>query len=249
LSARKLNIKSALGARVYRNMAVLPSLAGGSMKTNWLFLCFVLAACAVLSAIAQAPPSWEQARSAIAADYAKQQPKDKLLQIEGPEKREGILIALRYYARALIERADGTRSRDGLFVEYRLFGDKWELQTVRVYESQALADVPAPSSAEAQRLFAAAWPKEKCDGYEIQEIKLDGDPRYQLETTSDRATAKRWYVYNVKIAARGNGKFRMSEDGASYLNATQNLLLWDPAQKSWSVDPRQVRCSGWVKQK
>ena len=219
------------------------------MKTTLRFLLFALAACAALSVAAQTPPSWEQARSAIAADYAKQQPKDKLLQVEGPEKREGVLIAMRYYARTLVERADGTRSRDGVFVEYRLFGDKWELQTVRVYESRALADLPAPSAQEAQRLFAAAWPKEKCEGYDIQDVKLDGEPRYQLEDGVERAKARRWYVYSVKIAARGNGKFRMSEDGANYLNATQNLLLWDPAQKSWSVDPRQVRCSGWVKQK
>ena len=219
------------------------------MKTSLLSLAFVFTACPVVSASAQTPPGWEQARAAIAADYAKQQPQDKVLQIDGPEKREGVLIAMRYYARALIERADGTRNRDALFVEYRLFGDKWELQTVRVYESQALADVPAPTAQVAQRLFAAAWPKEKCEGYDIQEVRFDGEPRFQREDGVDRANAKRWYVYSVKIGARGNGKFRMSEDGANYLNATQNLLLWDPAQKSWSVDPRQVRCTGWVKQK
>ena len=200
-----------------------------------------------LAAAAQPAPGWEAARAAIHKDYAKQQPGDKVLEVSGPEKREAILIAVRYYGSALVQRADGTRSRDRITVEYRLVGSAWELERVHVYESQALAEMPPPSAAEAQRLFAAAWPQDKCEGFDILEVKIDGEPRFQLETTSDRANAKRWYVYALNIAAKGNGKFRMSEDGAAYLNRTQNMLLWNPAGKSWSVDPRQLRCSGFSK--
>ena len=63
------------------------------------------------------------------------------------------------------------------------------------------------------------------------------------------ATAKRWFVYNVKVSAKGNGKFRLSEDGAAYVNATQNMLLWNPADKSWSVEQRHLRCTGFSKKK
>jgi hypothetical protein len=195
-----------------------------------------------LLALAQtATPTWEAARAAIEKDYAKGDRGGKLVELTGPERREVNLIMVRWYGNGLVERKDGKRTRDRILVEYRLVGDVWELARVHVYESTALADVEAPAKERAQALFAAAW-KNKCEGYEIRGVTLDGDPRYQLETTND-PNPKRWYVYRLKIAAKGNGKFRMSEDGASYENVTQNLLLYSPADKSWSVDPRQLRCS------
>ena len=206
------------------------------MKTTLCILLFT-----PLLAFAQTAPAWEEARKAIVADYARQQSGARVLEINGPDKRDAILIAVRYWGTTLVERADKTRTRDKVWVEYRLVGDRWELQTVRVYESTALADIEAPARERAQALLAAAW-KDKCEGYDIQGVTVDGEPRYQLETTND-PNPKRWYVYRVKIAAKGNGKFRMSEDGASYENVTQNLLLWNPADKSWSVEQRQLRCS------
>ena len=206
------------------------------MKTTLCILLFM-----PLLAVAQTAPAWEEARKAIVADYARHQSGARVLEINGPDKRDAILIAVRYWGTTLVERADKTRTRDKVWVEYRLVGDRWELQTVRVYESTALSDIEAPARERAQALFAAAW-KDKCEGYDIQGIMLDGEPRYQLETTND-PNPKRWYVYRVKIAAKGNGKFRMSEAGASYENVTQNLLLWNPAEKSWTVEQRQLRCS------
>jgi hypothetical protein len=205
-------------------------------------LAFLLGFLLTTAAHAQAP-AWESARGAIQKEYARTQPGDKVIEVSGPERHEGRLLRYRYFASAIIERSDGTRDRDRVLVEYRLVGDAWELERVHVYESQALAELPPPSAAEAQRLFAGAWPKDKCEGFDIQGVSLDGEPRFQRETTGDRANAKRWYVYRLKLAARGNGKFRMSEDGVSYENVTQNLLLWNPAEKAWSVDPRQLRCS------
>jgi hypothetical protein len=206
--------------------------------------CFLAAALVVSgTALAEPAPGWEAARQAIVDDYARAQPKDKVIEVTGPERREAIRVAVRYFGSALVERADGTRSRDRITVEYRLVGDRWELENVHVYEKTAIADLEPPTAAEAARLFTGAWPKEKCEGFDILEVKLDGAPRYQQEVTADRANAKRWYVYHLKIAAKGNGKFRMSEDGTAYVNETQNLLLWNPADKSWSVDPRQLRCS------
>jgi hypothetical protein len=206
------------------------------MKTTLWTLLFL-----PLLALAQTAPGWDAARKAIAADYARHQPGAKVLEISGPDKRDAVLIAVRYWGTTLVERADKMRSRDKVWVEYRLVGDRWELQAVKVYESTALSDIEPPARERAQALFAAAW-KDKCEGYEIHGITLDGDPRYQLETTND-PNPKRWYVYRLKVAAKGNGKFRMSEDGASYENVTQNLLLWNPADKSWTVEQRQLRCS------
>lgn len=208
--------------------------------------CFLLAP---LAAAAQTAPAWEAARKAIVANYAKHQPGDKVQEVTGPEKREAILIAIRYYGSALVQRADGTRSRDRVLVEYRLVGSAWELERVHVYESQALADVTSPSPEEARKILLAAWLGAKCEAFDGLAVAIDGEPNYQLETTADRANAKRWYVYKVKVSARGNGKFRLSEDGVGYVNETQNMLLWNPAQKSWTVDPRHLRCGGFTKQK
>ena len=206
------------------------------MKTTLCILLFM-----PMLAAAQTAPAWEEARKAIIADYARHQSGARVVEINGPDKRDAILIAVRYWGTALVERADKTRTRDKVWVEYRLVGERWELQTVRVHESTALADIEAPARERAQALFAAAW-KDKCEGYDIQGVTLDGEPLYQLDTTND-PNPRRWYVYRVKVAAKGNGKFRMSEDGASYENVTQNLLLWNPADKSWSVEQRQLRCS------
>lgn len=196
---------------------------------------------------AQTAPAWEAARAEILKDYAKQQPGDKVLEVTGPEKREAIIIAIRYYGSALVQRADGSKSRDKVLVEYRLVGSRWELEHVRVYEQQALADLSPPSAQEAQKILLAAWQGAKCEAFDGLAVAIDGEPRYQIETIADRANAKRWFVYNVKVSAKGNGKFRLSEDGAAYVNATQNMLLWNPAQKSWSVEVRQLRCTGFAK--
>jgi hypothetical protein len=198
---------------------------------------------------AQTAPAWEAAQTAIVADYAKQQPADKVLEVNGPDKRDAILIAVRYWATALVERADKSRSRDKVWVEYRLVGDRWELHTVRVYESTALSDVNAPAKALAQSLIAAAWQAAKCDGFDIRNLSIEGEPRFQLETVADRAAAKRWYVYQIQVDAIGTGKFRLSKEGTPYMNRTQNMLLWNAAEQSWSVEQRHVRCTGFSEKK
>lgn len=215
------------------------------MKTALLIL---LASFLSLPAYGQVAPDWDQARKAILADYAKQQPGDKVIELTGPEKRDAVIIAVRYYGSALVERADKTRSRDKVWVEYRLVGERWELQAVRVYESTALADLEPPQKAQAQKLFAAAWDAAKCEGFDIKGISLD-EPRFQLETVADRKAAKRWYVYNVQVDAVGTGKFRLSKEGVPYLNKTQHMLLWNPEARSWSVEQRHVRCTGFSEKK
>ena len=217
------------------------------MTARAIAVCLGIAfACA---AWAQPAPSWEQAKKDVLADYKKQQPGDKVLEITGPERKEGVAIVIRYYGGAQVERADKSKSSDRFWVEYRLFGSKWELQTVKVYEQNTQADLKAPSMAEAQRILQAAWEGAKCEAFDDLKVAIDSGPRFQIEATSDRANAKRWYVYGVKVSARGNGKFRLSEDGAAYVNATQNMLLWNPADKSWSVEQRHLRCTGFSKKK
>ena len=206
----------------------------------------VAAALIATPAWPQAAPDWEQAKKDVLADYRKQQPGDRVIEVSGPERKEGVAIVLRYYGSAMVERADKSKSSDRFWVEYRLFGSKWELQTVKVYEQNTQADLKAPSPAEAQKILLAAWQGAKCDAFDNLAVAIDGEPRFQIETTADRANAKRWYVYSVKVAAKGNGKFRLSEDGANYVNATQNMLLWNPASKSWTVEARHLRCTGFA---
>jgi hypothetical protein len=206
--------------------------------------CFLLLP---LAAAAQPAPGWEQAKKDVLADYKKQQPGDKVLEITGPERKEGVAIAIRYYGGATVERADKSKSSDRFWVEYRLFGSKWELQTVKVYEQNTQSDLKPPAAAQAQQILQAAWIGAKCEAFDDLKVAIDGEPRFQIEDTSDRANAKRWYVYSVKVAAKGNGKFRLSEDGAAYVNATQNMLLWNPSSKSWTVEARHLRCTGFSK--
>ena len=215
---------------------------GSTVKLALAFLLFI-----PLGVAAQVAPAWDAARAAIVKDYAKQQPGDKVLEVTGPEKREAILIAIRYYGSALVQRADGSKTRDKVRVEYRLVGSRWELESVRVYESRALADLAPPSAQEAQKILLAAWQGAKCEAFDGLAVAINGEPRYQQEDSADRANAKRWFVYSVKVSARGNGKFRLSEDGASYVNATQNMLLWNPSSKSWTVEARHLRCTGFSK--
>jgi len=106
---------------------------------------------------------------------------------------------------------------------------------------------PPPPAADAQRLFAAAWPRGSCEGYDILEVRVDGAPRLQREIGPDPASARRWYAYTVELSARGTGMSRISEFGAIYRNRVHNALSWDAAAKSWSVDARTQRCGGWVK--
>ena len=213
--------------------------------TDLLRRLFLVALLVPFAASAQPAPSWEQAKKDVLADYKKQQPGDKVLEITGPEKKEGIAIVIRYYGGAQVERADKSKSSDRFWVEYRLFGSKWELQTVKVYEQNTQADLKPP--ADAQQILQAAWAGAKCEAFDNLSVAIDGAPRFQIEDTADRANAKRWYVYSVKVAAKGNGKFRLSEDGAAYVNATQNMLLWNPASKSWTVEARHLRCTGFSK--
>lgn len=196
---------------------------------------------------AQPAPGWEQAKKDILADYKKQQPGDKVLELSGPQRKEGALIVVRYYGSAVVERADKSKTHDRFWVEYRLFGSRWELQAVKVYEQNMQSDIQAPSKAQAQELIAAAWKAGNCEGFDIKSIALEGEPRFQIEATriEDRPKAKRSYVYQVQIDAVGTGKFRLSKDGVAYVNQLQHLLHWDPQARAWSVDPRHVRCGGF----
>lgn len=80
-------------------------------------------------------------------------------------------------------------------------------------------------------------------------MKIAAQPRFQRETISDRTKAKRWFIYELEISATGTGDFKISEEGAPYLLNITNGLLWNPGDKTWSVDPRWVKCSGYLKVK
>lgn len=210
-------------------------------------LTLLLLAPAMLGA-QKGPPAWRQADSAIRADYAKREATTKILEVtQGDRLLWPFWVA--YEADVSVERGGGRRDRERLGVSFMLVKGSWELDAVELLGRRDLADVKPPSQDEAQRLLTAAWPAGKCEGYDVTQVRLDGVPRFQRDPgASDPATAKRSYIYSVEVLATGNGKFRMSERGMAYSNRTQNLLTWDAENKTWSVDPRQLRCAGWVKQ-
>jgi hypothetical protein len=198
---------------------------------------------------AQKPlPAWQQAESAIRADYAKREADAKILEIVQGE-RAVFPFWTAYEANVSVERSGRRRDKERVGVAYWLVKGSWELDGVALLGRRDLADIAPPPQDEAQKLLNAAWAADKCEGYDITAVKLEGgDPRFQRETVSDAARAKRSFVYAVDVQATGNGKSRMSERGTRYSNRTQNLLTWNAESKSWSVDPRQVRCTGWVKE-
>jgi hypothetical protein len=199
------------------------------------------------SAVAAQSPGWQQAERAIRSDYARREATTKILEIS---KGEQMLLPfwVAYEAQVNIERAGGRHDTERVGVSYWLVSSKWELEGVELLGHRVLADVKPPATEAAQKLLAAAWAPDKCEGFDITQVKLEGEPRFQRTAETDPSKELRSYIYSVEVMATGNGKFRMSERGTAYSNSTQNLLTWDADKKSWWVDPRQVRCGGWIKQ-
>lgn len=208
---------------------------------------FLLAGAAATASAQSGAPGWQLAERAIHADYSTREATTKILEIT-QGKRELWPFWVAYEAQVSVERSGNRRNRERVGVSFMLVKGAWELEDVQLLGVRELADVKPPSQEDAQKLLTAAWPANKCEGYDIMTVKVEGEPRFQREAVAEGAKAKRAYVYSVEIAAAGNGKFRTSEKGTAYSNKTQNLLTWDADNKSWSVDPRQLRCSGWVKQ-
>ena len=214
-------------------------------RSRALALLTVLSANTVMAQ--KGPPAWKQADSAIRADYAKREASTKILEIVQGE-RSLLPFWVAYEADVSIQRSGGRRDKERVGVSFMLVKGSWEFDGVELLGRRELADVKPPPEDEAQKLLNAAWTSTKCDGYDIKLVKLDGAPRFQRDpNATDPARAKRSYVYSVEVQATGNGQFRMSERGTQYVDRTQNLVTWDADGKSWSVDPRQVKCSGWIK--
>ncbi len=217
-----------------------------------LAVCILAIGATVAQAEGQGEPGWPAARAAIEAWYQKELPSAKVEEPTPAEDREILDFGLtvRYYARVRIEREDHVRSGDHVAVTFKRVAGKWVVDRVAILGSDALADVEPPSEGEALRLFREVWKKDKCEGYDITEVKLAGAPRFQREIVSgDRSKAKQWFLYDLEIRATGNGDFKISEDGAPYVLEIKNGLLWNPGAKTWSVDPRWVKCSGFEKVK
>ena len=144
---------------------------------------------------------------------------------------------------------DQLRDRDRVAVTFTLVAEKWEVRHVRIIGSESLPEMEPPAEADALRMFQEVWKKDKCEGYEITAVKLTRKPRFQREIAKDRTQARRWFIYALEISATGTGDFRISKEGASYLLRITNGLLWNPGEKTWSVDPRWVKCRGFSKVK
>lgn len=197
-------------------------------------------------------PGWAAAKAAIEAWYQRELPTAKVEALSSAEEREILDFGLtvRYYARVRVEREDHLRSSDHVAVTFKRVAGTWAVDRVVIMGSDALPEVEAPSEAEALRFFREVWKRDKCEGYDIAEVKLAGAPRFQRETVSgDRSKAKQWFIYDLEIRATGNGDFKISEDGAPYVLEIKNGLLLNPGAKTWSVDPRWVKCSGFEKVK
>lgn len=90
------------------------------------------------------------------------------------------------------------------------------------------------------RLFREVWTKDECEGYDITEVKIQGSPRFQRELVAGDCTkAQRWFIYELAISATGRGNFKISEEGAPYFLEITNGLLWNPGNKTCSVDQRR----------
>lgn len=197
-------------------------------------------------------PPWEAARDAIEKWYKKELPGSKIEEIV-PAKHAEIRdfgLVVRYYARLRVQRADGLRDWDEVHVNFIRVAGAWEVSPVYITGLDPISDVEPPTAAQALLLFRAAWKKDLCEGYVINEVKAGGEPDFQRESVSgDRTKARRWYVYDLEVRATGTGDFKLSEAGAPYMLEIRNRLVWNPADRSWSVDPTHVKCSGFDKAK
>lgn len=217
-----------------------------------LLLPFVAPRLSICAPQAKGEPGWLAAKAAIEAWYKKELPESKIEEIVRAEERE-ILdygLTVRYYGHVRVERENKRRSRDHMAVTFARVAGKWEVDRVAIMGSDPLADLSPPGDAEALRMFREVWKKDKCEGYDIHEVKAVGEPRFQRESVfGDQSKAKRWFIYDLEIHATGNGDFKITEEGAAYLLEIKNGLLWNPVDKTWSVDPRWVKCSGFEKLK
>ena len=222
---------------------------------QFLVLACLLMLPGILTAVswAQGPgaPPWEEAKAAIEAWYKTEVPESKVEEIVPAEERK-ILdfgLSIRHYARVQVVGRDQLRDRDRVAVTFTLVAEKWEVRHVRIIGSESLPEMEPPAEADALRMFQEVWKKDKCEGYEITAVKLTRKPRFQREIAKDRTQARRWFIYALEISATGTGDFRISKEGASYLLRITNGLLWNPGEKTWSVDPRWVKCRGFSKVK
>ena len=217
-----------------------------------LALPFVAPRLSICAPQTKGEPGWPAAKTAIEAWYTKELPGSRIEEIVPAEDREILDYGLRvrYYGRVKVERNNKLRSRDHVAVTFARVAGAWEVDRVAIMGSDPLADLNPPGDAESIRMFREVWKKDKCEGYDINEVKVVGEPRFQRESVfGDQSKAKRWFIYDLEIRATGNGDFKISEEGAAYLLEIKNGLLWNPVDKTWSVDPRWVKCSGFVKLK
>jgi len=177
----------------------------------------------VLSASAQIsnPMSWPTVQKQLQEHWAKTYPTEKVLKVEpkgGPvyyateRKTESdwwgdsrIVEKDGTYARqaalVTVERANKTQARFEVAALFHKPSSAWQFRQIVVGKVEDLTAAKAgglPSSADAARIFTAAWKKARPD-FDVQSIEV-------LKSEAKQHQERRWITYNLAITATGTDK-------------------------------------------
>ena len=117
----------------------------------------------------------------------------KVIEKDGQFARQGALVT--------VERANKTQARFEVATLFHKPGNQWAFRQIVVGKVEDLTAAKAgdlPSSAEATRIFTAAWKKARPD-FDVQAIEVLGSEAKQHQE-------RRWISYKLAIIATGTDK-------------------------------------------
>jgi hypothetical protein len=166
------------------------------------------------------PLAWPAARSQIESHWKANAPTEKILKIEPKGKIEyasserrtesdwwdqRVIETQGAFARqgalVTVQRANKTQARFEVAVLFLRSGSQWRFRQIVFGKSEDLSAAKAgdlPSSADAARIFGAAWKKARPD-FAVHSVEVLGsEPKQHQE--------RRWILYKLAIVATGTDK-------------------------------------------
>jgi hypothetical protein len=117
----------------------------------------------------------------------------------------------RQVALVTAERPDKTQARFEVAALFQNNGKQWQFRQIVVGKSENLSAAKAgdlPSSADAARIFTAAWKKTRPD-FEVHSVEVLGSEAKQSQE-------RRWVTYKLAVLATGTDKGSKSMYGKRY---------------------------------
>jgi len=203
------------------------------------------------------PMSWPQVQKHLQEHWKKTYPTEKVLKIEpkggtvyyGSERKtetdwwgdskitekEGQFA--RQGALVTVERANKTQARFEVATLFHKPGSQWAFRQVVVGKVEDLSAKKAgdlPSSADAARIFTAAWKKARPD-FDVQSVEVLGSEAKQHQE-------RRWINYRLAITATGTDKGAKSMYQKKYrCEPADYSSVLNLKDGSWVADDKMIR--------